>query len=93
MISNQTLLNEIEKHVTNAKNFKNDEVLREHIIAIRALCDLALATKGTTPSLSIPQPVQSTFVERNQPAYTPPSSLTSTKLEEEGANGDSIFDF
>lgn len=88
MISNQTLLNEMEKHITNAKNLKNDEALREHIIAVRALCDLALATKGAMQTLAVSQSIQpSAFVERT------PSSLTSTKLEEDDANGDSIFDF
>lgn len=90
MISYETLLSEIEKHVTSAKNTSHEQQVREQLIAIRALCDVALANRIDIQENQkvfkhqVSQPV--VMENRN-------SSLSSSKLQENDANGDSIFDF
>lgn len=86
MISYKTLLKEIEKHVANAKDAKDEQQLREQLSAIRALCDVALIKNNETDELSI--------IKEQQPqVMTNNSSLSSSKLQENDANGESIFDF
>lgn len=78
MISYNTLISEIEKHVLLAKSTNDEQQLREHLSAIRALCDVGLVQKSdkqiSTEKLINP-------------------STSSIKLEEEDGNGTSIFDF
>lgn len=82
-IETARVLQEIEKHLTQAKTAQPGTV-REPIAAIRALCDLVLddAQQPEAPPravrLSSPEPVQVTSLN---------------KLEEDDANGDSLFEF
>lgn len=98
MISYQTLLNEIEQLVANAKNVKDDHQLREQLSAIRALCNVAL-TNGSGSQALQGQNVtskQQTQVFQSNPSQSMmnnASSLNGSKLQENDANGDSIFDF
>lgn len=77
MISYETLLKEMEKHLLQAKSAENTQQLREHLSAIRALCDVGLNQSEELTNL---------------PQNTNPT-LSSGKLEEDDANGKSIFDF
>lgn len=77
MISYETLLKEMEKHLLQAKSTESTQQLREHLSAIRALCDVGLVQSEGRKIL--PQNTNST--------------LSSVKVEEDGANGNSIFDF
>ena len=43
MISYQSLLKEIEQHVTKFKSVKDEQQLREELSAIRALCNVMLS--------------------------------------------------
>lgn len=80
MISYNRLLSEIERYALKAKNAKNEQELREWLSAIRALCDVALNEKHPYTSN------QESSLEGNH-------LLPSAKLDDEDANGDSIFDF
>ena len=82
MISYEVLLNQIEKHVNNAKTAPSDQIMREQLTAVRALCDVLLNNeqKVVAGEQGFPQ------VQQQLP-------VQSTSLRKEEANGDSIFDF
>ncbi|BDH60553.1 hypothetical protein MTP04_06830 [Lysinibacillus sp. PLM2] len=91
MISVDTIINEIEKHTRIAKGAKDNQQKREHIVAIRALCDVLLAEQNsntvTFQKNEELDNVQSIQMKNNI------ASLPSNKLKEEDANGESLFDF
>lgn len=94
MISVQTLLQQIEKHTLLAKSTDNDQQIREQLIAIRTICELALAEHSSNISVTkhhIQQQNSSQTVQLN--STTQGSLLSSPLKEEDGANGNSIFDF
>lgn len=90
MISKETLLQEITRQVAAAQA-GNTQATREALTAIRSLCDVALRSEQVA-SQSVTQPLQP--VQQAVPVMQQVSALSATKrLEEDGANGDSIFDF
>lgn len=82
MIPYDVVLSTIEKHILEAKRASNENEIREKITAVKALCDIILLNneQENTP-LPRTQSSTSTFIQ------------TSSKVNEEDANGDSIFDF
>ena len=83
MISNEQILMQIEKQLRHAKTKDSEQSIREALAAIRALCDVALDTATFQP------PVEMAAISRVQQPI-----LTQTKtLQEEDANGESLFDF
>ncbi|MFE3574236.1 YwdI family protein [Lysinibacillus sp. NPDC059133] len=88
MIPYQAVIQQLEKQLSGVKNAGNEQQIREALTAIRALCDVVLdASDGISKAQSkhLPQMLVS------EPKQT---SLYTAKIEEEdGANGDSIFDF
>lgn len=94
MISTQTLLQQIEKHTQLAKSIENDQLIREQLIAIRALCELALTEQSSNISVTKNQFQQQSLPQTVQLNRTTQPSLQSNPLkEDDGANGNSIFDF
>ncbi|GLC87988.1 YwdI family protein [Lysinibacillus piscis] len=85
MISYQAIMQQLEKQLVSVKHTSNEQQIREAFIAIRALCDVVLDGQGETQPKSqhIPQMLVSEPVTFNTVKVT----------EEDGANGDSIFDF
>ena len=88
MISYQTILQQLEKQLVDAQKATNEQQIRESLTAVRALCDVVLTTsaeavkKQSTPMTEMvtPMPTQQT--------------VSTAKMEEEdGANGESLFDF
>lgn len=73
------LLRKMNEHVNAASN-ESETKLREHLMAIRTLCDVILDLSHEEPK-TVPQ------IQVVHPAVT-----KSTHLEDD-ANGDSIFDF
>lgn len=86
MITYEVLLNQIEKHVNSAKTAASDQLMREQVTAVRALCDVLLNNeqKAVTDERVFPQ-VHQQLQQQLQVQGTP--------LRNEDANGDSIFDF
>lgn len=88
MISYQTILQQLEKQLDEAKKATSDQQIRESLTAVRALCDVVLAqsieTSKTQPK-HIPQMLTQSPMQ--QMVYTEKMD------EEDGANGDSLFDF
>ncbi|MFY3793016.1 YwdI family protein [Ureibacillus sp. MALMAid1270] len=91
MISFQTLLLEIEKHTNIAKNTVDEQQIREQIIAIRTLCEVALAEKQSNINMT-KHSYQETHNAQSVQLNTK-MSMSSERLIEDGANGNSIFDF
>lgn len=84
MISNEQILMQIEKQLRHAKTKDSEQSIREALAAIRALCDVALDTATFQP------PVEMATISRVQQQPI----LTQTKtLQEDDANGESLFDF
>ena len=88
MISYQTILQQLEKQVEEAKNASNEQQIRESLTAVRALCDVVLAKPvEAVKKQSTPMPKVLTPMPTQQTVYT-------AKMDEEdGANGESLFDF
>ncbi|GEK35048.1 DUF5327 family protein [Kurthia sibirica] len=92
MISYDMIIAEIKQHAATAQTAVSDHEKRESLSAIRALCDLALHTNTTsnTASTVMPTQPQQMQVISNHQTTTPTEG---NRLQEKGANGDSIFDF
>ncbi|WP_422124052.1 YwdI family protein [Planococcus sp. X10-3] len=86
-VGHERVITEIEKHARQARGGDAAKT-RESLAAIRALCDLVLEGEEQ-PAASLPAP-------RAVPLSASPAPqpvLSEKKLEEEGANGDSLFEF
>ena len=84
-IGHERVITEIEKHARQARS-GDAAKMRESVAAIRALCDLLLEADH---QLAAPTP-------RAVPMSASPAAqpvLSEKKLVEEGANGDSLFEF
>lgn len=103
MISYQTILVELEKHVQEAKYASNEQQFREALVATKALCDVVLqlpasGAKHMPQSESI---VNSNVAETRLATDTTSLHVTDSRPviksqhleEEDGANGASLFDF
>lgn len=97
MISYEVIVAELAKHVTQAQSATTDQHIREELSAIRALCDVALLhTEESKLSSSKSIPKMMTNMVNPLPQQTSvqsPQSLNANKLQEDDANGDSIFEF
>ena len=80
MISKEALLQALANEL-QAAQAGDEQATREALIAMRTLCDVALKVKPTAKPVAPMQQVS--IVPTIQP----------TRIEEDGANGDSIFDF
>lgn len=90
MISYDTIVAAIQQHASAATG--DEAQVREQLTAIRALCDVVLANDRQLASTRIapsPMPVAPPVA----PQIAPPPSLPTKKIEEDDANGDSLFDF
>ena len=97
MIRNEQIISVIEKHLVQAKLAKTNGEMREQLVAIKALCDVLLMNDiepSTTKPVQKLQPVQPLQnIQHVQTLPSQPISSSSKLDEEDGANGDSIFDF
>ena len=86
MISYQAILVEIEKHIQQAKIASTEQQMREALVATKALCDVVL---------SVNKQDMKSILHNDEPMPTGQLQLveSSQRLEEDGANGASIFDF
>lgn len=80
MISHQSVLLEIERQMSAAKQGQSEADIKASLTAIQALCNVALNNPIEPQRLSQAQVVT-------------PQTITQPKLEEDDANGDSLFDF
>jgi len=85
-IETTRILDEIDKHTARAREGEPEKI-RESLAAIRALCDLLLEDGMQAPKKPRAMPLQA------EPVNRPQSVPAATRLQEEGANGDSLFEF
>lgn len=85
-ISNHSLLKKIEEEVLKAKQLQDSSMQKQHVYTIKTLCELILEQGTESVSESShpvnPVPITTLTYEKSQPLKT-----------DDGANGDSIFDF
>lgn len=90
MITYESIVKQIEKLTTEAAHAATEQQAREKLAAIRALCDVVLDEKISSPK---PASINSMSTTISSPVYTQPVAMPAQKLEEDDANGDSLFDF
>lgn len=90
MITYESIVKQIEKLTTEAAHAPTEQQAREKLAAIRALCDVVLDEKIGSPK---PASINSMSTTISSPVYTQPVAIPAQKLEEDDANGDSLFDF
>ena len=91
----EAILNEIEQQLKSARTTSEIADIRAHLTAIQALCNAALGGSSRKASLAIltTQPSTPTFVTSEANSLPVTAAAQSVRLEEEDANGESLFDF
>lgn len=88
MITQQTILAQIDKLTAEARQLPEQQA-REKFAAIQALCEVVLANQiAVTPQQTYVAPIK-----KSTPVFTQPVAIPSQKLQEDDANGESLFDF
>lgn len=83
------LFSMLEEHIQLAKNTNTAQQKRDHIVAAKTLCELLLSEQTNTIQPVSQMTASSAVVAPQQPLSVGVSSI----LEEDDANGASIFDF
>ncbi|ARJ24954.1 hypothetical protein B7492_28885 [Bacillus mycoides] len=93
-VSSDKVLNKMASEIAKAK-ISEGQKSKEHLLVVRALCDLLLDEQVEPSTYREPQ-VQSQIIG-SQPITTVqpvmPVSGEPVYIKEEGANGNSLFDF
>ncbi|WP_212982101.1 YwdI family protein [Bacillus paramobilis] len=93
-ISSDKILNKMVNEIAKAKSSEGQQS-KEHVLVVRALCDLLLDEQVESSNYREPQ-IQSQVIG-SQPITTVqpvmPVSGEPVYIKEEGANGNSLFDF
>jgi hypothetical protein len=101
-ISIEKLLTKMEAELKQARSSQKEESLRERIYSIKILCELILDEKQTrdeaiSPRTQAYQPVASQpFVQQPALIQQPTTVMPQPKkleMDDDEANGDSLFDF
>ncbi len=87
MIPYERILSEMERQLSNARQASDEYATREALSAIRSLCEVAL-----TGDTKAEQRIAPKMISNNNETQSL-SSLEGTILEEDDANGGSLFDF
>jgi hypothetical protein len=95
-ISVSRLLDKIGDELNEAKKVGSDAKIREHAYAMKAICELILEesshSRSTNESTSQEQVIVSPPPVR-EPIQVPQAPLQNRLKTEDGANGESLFDF
>ncbi|WP_203363456.1 YwdI family protein [Bacillus sp. REN10] len=92
-ISHQSVLNKIEMEVRQARQAEKSDEIKRHVHTIKALCDLVLESADGAGQ---PSSVRGEHIFSSMPQQTlsqPTISQEEKLATEDGANGDSLFDF
>ncbi|MGM0842438.1 MAG: YwdI family protein [Bacillota bacterium] len=95
-IPHQSLIKKIEHELTKAKSAEKSQQIREHVYSIKALCEVLLeenhGASTAAPSFQTQQTMP--YLKESQPSQKPVSIQKEEPLEtDDGANGNSLFDF
>ncbi|QTD40700.1 YwdI family protein [Sporosarcina sp. Te-1] len=89
MISPEQVLAEMERQLQNAKMAQDERAVREALAAIRSLCEVVLGS----PVLMRAVPQKEQVPQQAVAPISSPLPMEGKPLEEEDANGGSLFDF
>ena len=94
-ISYETLMTKMEQELKKAKVASSQQQMKTHINTVKALSELILETETSSVTTPAPQ-ITSQIVQPPQPQQM--MGMQSIQAEkpvemEDGANGDSLFDF
>lgn len=96
-ISHVSLINKMEQELLKAKKAERPQNIREHINSIKALCEVMLENESvgsTHPAFSNQMPAQQMAMPVSSQQSQTVTITEESKLEtEDGANGDSLFEF
>ncbi|MHA6258930.1 YwdI family protein [Sporosarcina sp. CAU 1771] len=87
MIPFDRIISEMERQLAVARSTNDERKMREALSAVRSLCEVALGGEGKPQEKVFPKMLMA------EPSVQSISSLESKPLEEEDANGGSLFDF
>ncbi|PDY46260.1 YwdI family protein [Bacillus pseudomycoides] len=93
-ISSDKILNKMANEVAKAKNSEGQKA-KEHLLVVRALCDLLLDEQVETSAYVEPR-LQSQVITPHPTMTVQPVAAVSGEpvyIKEEDANGNSLFDF
>jgi len=83
-ISHDVIIKKIEEQLNKAKLSKSYSTVREHVQSIKSLCELILEQDNSNSVKTQPGHV----------VQSPPTLQQAKRLEtDDGANGESLFDF
>ncbi|MTH55609.1 hypothetical protein GKZ89_19635 [Bacillus mangrovi] len=97
-ISIRQLLSKMEAELEQARRTESDHVIREKLLVIKTLCDLVLDQEPNREPAPLKKAAQNGIdqyeLQKMMGASKPvPSKPAEDRLKEDGANGDSLFDF
>ncbi|PEU84064.1 YwdI family protein [Bacillus paramobilis] len=93
-ISSDKILNKMANEIAKAKSSEGQQS-KEHVLVVRALCDLLLDEQVESSTYREPQIQSQVIGSQPIPTVQPvmPVSGEPVYIKEEGANGNSLFDF
>ncbi|MBO8175911.1 MAG: YwdI family protein [Bacillus sp. (in: Bacteria)] len=91
-VSYATLLRKMEQELHQAKQSGQLQSIRQHVQAIKALCELVLEEQEEAQAAMI-ETAQSKVKTISSTTIQPPSLSSQVLTTDDGANGESIFDF
>lgn len=92
MISYEAVLAQMEQLVQNATHAHNEQHMREQVTAVKALCEVILGQAGSMPQQLTSAVHAAPAIQKSQNLLVQ-QPVSTEKLQEPDANGDSIFDF
>lgn len=97
MISYNQVLKEIERQVERARQTNQESTIREALAAVRSLAEVALSEEERQYEKNVSRNIETIQAMPQIPQAIPVQSLSSLEskplVEEDGANGQSLFDF
>ncbi|MFD2680762.1 YwdI family protein [Bacillus seohaeanensis] len=97
-ITHQTLIRKMEAEIGKAKVAEKSQEVREHVYSIKALCEVLLEESASDLGSFIPPTSPQTNINYVQTPQQPSTQTVQVSEKErlqtdDGANGDSLFDF
>jgi hypothetical protein len=95
-IPHHSVIKRMEQELVKAKSADKSQQIREHINSIKVLCEVLLEENNQGMGFNAPVQSQQTipYATQQQPVQKPVSIQKEEPLKtDDGANGDSLFDF
>jgi hypothetical protein len=87
VITYDRIISEMERQLSVARRTNDESTMREAFSAVRSLCEVALGGESKREEKIVPKMLTTASAVQSI------TSLEGKPLEEEGANGSSLFDF